>query len=221
MTSCGTSGSFARPLVRGDSAPHSLNFFRRQKPTVRERRSGKSTSRSQGRRIPSHKRPCREELEALNAYPRMTGLRIRWSIAGRVVLIAVIGLLALSLLRPPAPPPVPADVGLPKVAVTQPQREAVRPQAMTDPNLGRVVSGGDDRLRAEASEGRARAHSPNRPSARRSAQPKPSASTRRQDPPATAPVPLPEPPPPPVPPPEPPPKPPSPPDDGSMEFAPH
>ncbi len=166
-------------------------------------------------------------------------VRVRWSQAG-LALLGVAGvLLALrigpSLLKPPAPAPLPADVGLPRVearsgpVVSEP-REDTGSGRGSDPGikrrLGRVVSGGGARRRAEASEGETSKQKPHRPVARRSAQHKPSTPTRRQDPPAVRsvpePVPPPEyvPPPPPKPPPEPAPTPP-PPDDGSMEFAPH
>jgi hypothetical protein len=152
-------------------------------------------------------------------------VRIRWSQAG-VLLVAAAGiLLALrvvpSLLTPPAPPPLPADVGLPRVEAAPVPRPAPRARAVR--NLGRVVSGGGGGRRAEAAEGKASKRQAHRPGARSSTQHKPSAPTRRQDPPATPPVP------PPVPAPEPEPSPeassPSvptaPPNDGSMEFAPH
>jgi len=138
------------------------------------------------------------------------------------VALAVVGvLIALqlipSLLRPPDPPPLPPDVGLPRVAATQPSREPGRPEAGTNPNLGREASGGGARRGAEAAEGSAPSHKPLHPGARGSAKRKPTAPARRQDPPANPPVPAPEP----SPPPEPPPSSPAPSDDGSMEFAPH
>src|SRR5262249_52984059 len=146
-------------------------------------------------------------------------MRVRWSMAGRVLLAAGVVLLALraapALLKPPAPPPLPADVGLPRVAVAPPRREPVRSRAMANANLGRGGSGGEGRRRAGAAEGRVRAHKPRHPSARDSAKGKPRPPTRRQDPPVIPPVPPSEPPPPPVPAAESPP--PPAPGDGSME----
>jgi len=166
-------------------------------------------------------------------------VRIRWSQAG-LALLGVAGVLlafrvAPSLLKPPAPAPLPADVGLPRVEarsnpVGSRQPEAAPSGRGSDPGakrrLGRVVSGGGARRRAEASEGKNPKQKAHQPGARRSAQHKLSTPTRRQDPPATRSVPEPVPPPEVIPPasPEPPPEPaptPPPPNDGSMEFAPH
>jgi hypothetical protein len=48
----------------------------------------------------------------------MTGVRVRWTVLGRVAAIAVAGLAAVQvlpgLLRAPEPPPLAADVGLPR-----------------------------------------------------------------------------------------------------------
>src|SRR6188472_652488 len=67
-------------------------------------------------------------------------LRIRWSQAGAVILVGALVLLALrvapSLLRAPEPPPVPADVGLPRIEaapvkpieITQPKRVPPHPE---------------------------------------------------------------------------------------------
>jgi len=130
---------------------------------------------------------------------------------------------ASSLLRPPDPPPLPPDVGLPRVAVTPaPEPASASHGKRRHAHLGRVASGRGGRLSAEAAEGGASSHMARHPSARSSAKRKPGRPPRRQDPPADAPGPLPEPPPAPTPTPEPPPVPSAPPPgDGSMEFAPH
>jgi hypothetical protein len=164
-------------------------------------------------------------------------VRIRWSQALLALFAAVGILLALraapSLLTPPAPPPLPADVGLPRgeasarglagaVDASRAEPGSGRRIVRDRPRLGRVVSGGGDRRRAEAAEGRASKRQAQGPGARSSAQHKPTTPTRRQDPPATTPVPSPVPPPESVPIPAPEPVPvPAPPNDGSMEFAPH
>lgn len=166
-------------------------------------------------------------------------VRVRWSQAG-LALLGIAGLLLAlrigpSFLAPPAPAPLPADVGLPRMearsapVVSRP-RGGPASGGDSEPgpkrNLGRMVSGGGGRRRAESSEGKTSKQSPHQPGARRRAQHKPTTPTRRQDPPAVRPVPEPVPPPEYVPPasPEPPPEPaptPAPPNDGSMEFAPH
>jgi len=166
-------------------------------------------------------------------------VRIRWSRAGLALLGVAAVLLALrvapSFLKGPAPAPLPADVGLPRVeARSEPAVSELRGDAISGggsgsrskPRLGRVVSGGGPRRRAEASEGKAARRRARRPIPRRSAQHKPRTPTRRQDRPADGLVPEPVPPPETVPPPPPQPKSepapaPPPPNDGSMEFAPH
>src|SRR5919106_916856 len=112
------------------------------------------------------------------------GLRVRWSAAAKGALLVGSGLLALfalpGLLKPPEPPPLPADVGLPRVAVeTPPERQ-----------LGRVASVGDGLRSPEAAEGRASQSAPLRPSARRGAGGKDEPPPRQQDPPAVAVPPL-------------------------------
>jgi hypothetical protein len=166
-------------------------------------------------------------------------VRIRWSQAGLGLVAAAGILMALrvlpSLLTPPAPPPLPADVGLPRVEASAARdldeaaeqsgsEHGSRPLGARDqPHFGRVVSDGGDRRRAEAAEGKAAKRQAHRPGARSSAQHKPSTPTRRQDPPANPPVPTPVPAAEPEPSSEasPPSVPAAPPDDGSMEFAPH
>src|SRR3954452_20135979 len=114
-------------------------------------------------------------------------VRIRWSQAGMVLLGVVVVVLALrgapSFLNPPAPAPLPADVGLPRVeARSEPVVSELRGDGISDggPKSGskgrleRGVSGGGGRRRAEASEGRATQRRARRPFPRRSAQHKPS-----------------------------------------------
>src|SRR5262245_8411857 len=135
-------------------------------------------------------------------------VRIRWSQASLALLGVATILLALrvasSFLQPPAPAPLPADVGLPRIeARSDPEVSRLQKEVISDGGskseserrLGRVVSGGGARRRAEASEGRATQHRAHRPDPRRSAQHKPGAPTRRQDPPANPSVPKPVPPP--------------------------
>ena len=167
-------------------------------------------------------------------------LRVRWPVAGKALVICLLGLVALKvlteLLQPPPPAPLPPDVGLPQAVSVEP--------VLPKPKLGRVASGGGlrspksaegkassrqardpfPRSRAKGKEGAARRQDP--PATRSANRHDPSA-TRSADrqPPATRPVPPPAestpPEPPPSPAPEVPPPPPPPPDDGSMEFAPH
>jgi hypothetical protein len=127
------------------------------------------------------------------------GLRIRWQAAGKLV-AGVVGVFFVlqvfpELFEPPEPPPIPADVGLPRVVRAPPvQLAAVGPAR----SLGRVA--------------RRRQDPPADPPA-----PPPSA------PPVERPAPEPEPAPEPAAEPaiESPPPPPPPPEDGSAEFAPH
>src|SRR4029077_3917251 len=107
------------------------------------------------------------------------GLRVRWQLAAKGAAVVVAVLLALqlvpSLLKPPAPEPLPADVGLPQVVSVAPQVPIAgeRPQAsrrklaQSQRRLGRVVSGGGVSLRAEPSEGEASPRRGHRPFARR------------------------------------------------------
>src|SRR3954452_16188556 len=108
-------------------------------------------------------------------------LRIRWSQAGAVLLLGALALLALrvapSLLKPPAAAPVPADVGLPRVTMVPPPKPTRRPErdsAQRARHLGRMVSGGGARRRADASQGKTPARRAQGPAVRRSAQRMPS-----------------------------------------------
>ena len=60
-------------------------------------------------------------------------MRVRWSAAGKATLVAVVALLALRLLppllKPPEPPPLAADVGLPRVEVEHEPVPSPRPAA--------------------------------------------------------------------------------------------
>src|ERR1044072_4332135 len=168
------------------------------------------------------------------------GLRVRWGAAVKGAALIVAALLALQalpgLLKPPDPPPLPADVGLPRGGGSTPAR-CVRclpgqerqkgERAPRKRDSGGWRRGGVHspvwRLRRE------RSHNSHRkvplPGAARKAGE--GAPPRRQDPPAATPPaesdPSPTPALPPeaaAPPLEPAPPPPAP-DDGSMEFAPH
>jgi hypothetical protein len=65
----------------------------------------------------------------------MADVRIRWRGVARAAAIVVVGLIALrllpALLRAPEPPPLGADVGLPKAkpATSEPVRAVVKPEA--------------------------------------------------------------------------------------------
>ncbi len=84
----------------------------------------------------------------------MAGMRIRWrgvARVGAIVLIAVIALrLVPGLLRTPEPPPVPADVGLPKAAAGTPP-SIVPPRAEAKKRARRSVP---RRRRGSAGESR-------------------------------------------------------------------
>ncbi len=181
------------------------------------------------------------------------GLRIRWRLAAKGAAVVAAGFVALqlapSLLKPPVPEPLPADVGLPQTTAI-PSRVPIARGGSQDrefppvhrrsparsgkfsraeSHIGRVVRGGGVSRRAEPSEGEVPSRRRRDPSARRRSQPKRGTPTTRQDPPAVASEPSVVPPeaavstPPPIPEsaPPPPPSPSEPPDDGSMEFAPH
>jgi len=156
-------------------------------------------------------------------------LRVQWGAALKWGAIALGALLALrvvpTLLEPPAPGPLPPDVGLPRVAVQPLEPKLRRPRR----RLGRVVSGGGVLRRAKSAEGKVSSRRPLGPGARSRAKPKQGTPTRRQDPPATS-VPSPEvqlsphasfPTPEVASPPAAPVEASPPPDDGSIEFAPH
>ena len=151
----------------------------------------------------------------------MAGIRIRWRGVARVAAIVVVALIALrllpGLLRAPEPPPLAADVGLPRVTPVSdvPRRGA----AELAPHARRHRA---DRPREQRRPHRRRVRS--RPTADRPASKaviragKPAEATRPPVPeysppvaPEAAPEPL----------AEPSPSPPSTPGDGSQEFAPH
>jgi hypothetical protein len=142
----------------------------------------------------------------------MGAVRVRWSTLAKWVGAGLAALLAAQalppLLRPPAPPPLAADVGLPRVRAAEPATPAA--------------------LAARVSPARAlpARHRPDRHGRRR-----PTGRERRTEPeahavgedqviiaPAVEPA---TPPPPPAVTPAPPPAPPPPPADGSVEFMPH
>src|SRR6476646_285431 len=101
-------------------------------------------------------------------------LRIRWKAAGKWAAIVIVGLLALQqrpkLLKPPATPTVPADVGLPHgVRPVRLPSAQVTEQGLPRRKLGRVVSGRGVPRRPKAAEGKAANRRARRPSARSSA----------------------------------------------------
>src|SRR3977135_2817384 len=100
------------------------------------------------------------------------GLRIRWQLAAKGAAVVLAGLVAVQLvpdlLEQPAPDPLPADVGLPRVAAQPLKLKNRRPQRQ----LGRVASGGGVSLPAEPSEGEASSRKLRCPCARRRSQPK-------------------------------------------------
>lgn len=145
-------------------------------------------------------------------------MRVRWRGVGRAAAIVVVGLLALrlapGLLRAPEPPPLGADVGLPraKPAPTAPTKKA---RLATKPSPER------HRRRLHRPENRGRpSPSPQEPAAETA--PAPIAeSVESPAPSAPEYVPPPAPEPSPAPPPGPSPASSSTPGDGSEEFAPH
>ncbi|MFT3864744.1 MAG: hypothetical protein QM729_10770 [Solirubrobacterales bacterium] len=148
-------------------------------------------------------------------------MRIRWRGVARVAAVVVVALVGVrllpGLLQAPEPPPLGADVGLPKA---KPAVVAKKPKARPRPKTRKVAD-------APASTARIGARTRRRPSSRRrgSARRRISKRTPEQEEPGTTPVPehvapaVPEAAPEPLP--EAPPAPPSEPGDGSQEFAPH
>jgi hypothetical protein len=153
----------------------------------------------------------------------MTGVRIRWAVLGKVAAIAVAGLAAVQvlpgLLRAPEPPPLAADVGLPRTAPgPRFQRDEMRPKRTTD----RLVAPRPAEVAPRRHSGSAASTViASTPRHRRAA---PGASKPAPEPVAAAPAPpvaIPPPPAPISPPENQPAAAPEAPDDGSVEFAPH
>jgi hypothetical protein len=151
----------------------------------------------------------------------MGGVRVRWRSVGKVAALAAGGLIALQalpgLLRAPEPPPLAADVGLPRPLPGEVREEIDLRAGPADPARGGAV------IRERVGPARVVRRSP--PKARPVLRPEPaSISTPPPAPPsAPAPAPAASPAPPPQPEavsPAPPPAAP-PPSDGSVEFAPH
>ncbi|MBS1887371.1 MAG: hypothetical protein JSU06_09300 [Actinobacteria bacterium] len=151
----------------------------------------------------------------------MDGVRIRWRGVARAAAIVAVAAVALRLLpglvRAPEPPPLGADVGLPRTV----RREAVQVERVPAP----VTAKRAPRPRREKPKARRRAVVQDAPAATatigsRARRRRPKAV---ESPPPRVPeyVPPPPPEPPPTPLPEPPPAPPSVPGDGSEEFTPH
>ncbi|MBS1892990.1 MAG: hypothetical protein JST59_16965 [Actinobacteria bacterium] len=150
----------------------------------------------------------------------MAGVRIRWRGVARVAAIVVVGLVALrlvpALLQAPEPPPIPANVGLPKARPTV--REPAPPvhPEQTKPHRRPVP----DAPAATAKIGTRTRHHSHRGSSDpppKPVEPAPSPTPEYVPPPAPEPAPEAVP----TPLPEPPPEPRFVPGDGSQEFAPH
>jgi hypothetical protein len=165
------------------------------------------------------------------------GLRIRWLAAAKGAAVAIGGLLALAALHAvlkPVPPPLPADVGLPRAAdPSWPPTVVRRPPAAASPGRKgarkprepQPQASGWRALRRIANE-RGSTRGPRAPGrSGRRPEGRPQISPSRQEPsvPRPPPVPTPDPAPSPDAPPLPPPPAtasPEPPNDGSIEFAP-
>src|SRR5215218_3362481 len=141
----------------------------------------------------------------------------------KVAAVAVVTLLAVQalpgFLRPPEPPPLEPDVGLPQVVPTEPSPSPAARAAGPVSDRGLSLPGESSRSSPPAAETRTIDEKPSRRSPSRHKEQLPPAATPLP-PPAPAPEPVaPVPVPPPAPVPVPPP--PAPPSDGSEEFAPH
>lgn len=153
----------------------------------------------------------------------MGGIRIRWRGVARAAAIVLVALIAVRLLpgflRAPEPPPLGADVGLPKAA---PVTDVARPRggAAKRPRRHRSHKSHrrsvPDALASTAVIGSKRRH---RVAPKPRPDPEKVVESAPSPPPEYVPPPAPEPVPEPLP--EPPPAPRSTPDDGSEEFAPH
>jgi hypothetical protein len=169
-------------------------------------------------------------------WPGVAGVRIRWRGVARAAAIIVVGLVVLravpSLLRTPEPPPVPANVGLPKAMPAggpvravragprkaRPRPGAKEPRRRSVPDAPAATA----RVGTESRRHRTPDHGPRPARDRRSAPSKPTLEPiEYTPPPAPEHVPPPAPEPIPTPLPEPPSAPESVPGDGSQEFAPH
>jgi len=147
----------------------------------------------------------------------MRGIRIRWAGAAKVAAIAIAALIALqalpALLKPPAPPPLAGDVGLPRVV---PRDAEPEPHQILAPKRPKV-----DAVRKKPTQGR---EAVGVAAAVISSEPRRHNHVQAESSPVATQPPTPEPPsyaPPPVPVPAPPPPAPAPVSDGSEEFAPH
>jgi len=178
----------------------------------------------------------------LTTWAEVGGLRIHWMTLGKGVALAGVGLLALQvlpgLLKPPAPPPLAGDVGLPRVQIDREagvkapsQAEAsgpATPKLRRRQHLPKLP--GHPGLRGGKISSKPAPHRHPRKKRRKAKQapaaealPTKTASPTPSPPPVPSPPSTPEPPPAPssAPSPAPPPEPSSPAEDGSAEFAPH
>jgi len=157
----------------------------------------------------------------------MGGIRVRWRALAKLVAIVAAALAALQLLpdllRPPVPPPLARDVGLPRVKVepSAKRQQVAGQEPVARKPLPRDVISSVPHRHVAPEPGRMAAKKPGANRHRHPAPPVPSAPAVETPPPPPA-----ESPPPvsttPAPPPSPPPPAPTqPPGDGSEEFAPH
>jgi hypothetical protein len=172
----------------------------------------------------------------------MAGVRIRWSGVARVAAVVVVGLIALrllpGLLRAPEPPPLAADVGLPKAepvksepvraimpAPTERRRRKPKPRrevpALADPKVR--IAADEPASTARIGTGERRHRRPHRQAPAHHAKAVRVSRERVESTAATVPEYVPPAPPEPAPEvlPAPPPRTDSTPGDGSEEFAPH
>jgi hypothetical protein len=148
-------------------------------------------------------------------------LRVRWSAAGKVAVAIVVGVLALravpALVQPPEPPPLAADVGLPRSVVGARPERGSRLWRIGAQRTAAMAVGGARAVARPRRDGRPGPDGEMSSSAGR----KPGTPIAGPGPTPPAPGPAPEPlPVAPAPAPEPAPAPP-PPSDGSEEFSPH
>lgn len=190
----------------------------------------KSTSRFAGDPDP-YPKPPGTKVRSSAACLGVERVRVQWQVMAKVFGVGIACLLALeagpSLLKPPAPPPLPADVGLPQAPRQMPP---LRRFDLSPPYRG--VKGQNEHRHRIKSKGSVL----HRKSAGAGEVERTMAPSHRPSPPVPPPAPAPPmvstptqastPSPPPVPPqatplPPPPPPVPPPPADGSEEFAPH
>ncbi len=211
------------------------------RPTVGQPRS---TSRLEGVPVPPHGTSAcwRRSLTSMKrgesggfwAWAGMGGVRIRWKVLGKVAMVGVAGLVALQLLppllKPPEPPPLAADVGLPPIGVrpgSEPAPGEARqvgtdPPGALRPRERRLAAPRSLKMPGKPTQPRRRErrprHKPRDQQRPTSPAPVPAPVVRAPGP---SPAPSPEPAASPAPTPAPEPAPAPAPEDGSLEFTPH